>query len=69
MLRRWDFLRVSIGVLVAACFGASAAAAHTRSQSHSVWEIKGADVDLVMTIPVIEADRLSHDQSLPPMRA
>jgi hypothetical protein len=65
MLRRWDFLRVSIWLLGAACFGASAAAAHTRSQSHSVWEIKGADVDLVMTIPVIEADRLSHDQSPP----
>jgi len=38
---------------------ASAAGAHTRSQSHSVWEIKGAEVDLVMTIPVLEADRLS----------
>jgi hypothetical protein len=43
----------------------SAAGAHTRSQSHSVWEIKGADVDLVMTIPVLEADRLSTDQSAP----
>jgi HupE / UreJ protein len=43
----------------------SVAAAHTRSQSHSVWEIKGRDVDLVMTIPVIEADRLSGDQSPP----
>jgi hypothetical protein len=39
---------------------ASAAGAHTRSQSHSVWEIKGADVDLVMTIPAAEADRLSQ---------
>ncbi|MEP6883674.1 MAG: HupE/UreJ family protein [Gammaproteobacteria bacterium] len=43
----------------------SAVGAHTRSQSHSVWEIKGADVDLVMTIPVMEADRLSSDQSAP----
>ena len=34
------------------------AAAHTRSESHSVWEINGGEVDLVMTIPVIETDRL-----------
>jgi hypothetical protein len=51
--------------LAATLFGASAAAAHTRSQSHSVWEIKAADVDLVMTIPAVEAARLSRDQSAP----
>jgi hypothetical protein len=51
--------------LLATIAGVSAAGAHTRSQSHSVWEIKGAEVDLVMTIPVIEADRLSSDQSAP----
>ena len=55
-------LRLWVWALAAAVLGGSAASAHTRSQSHSVWEIKGADVDLVMTIPVIEADRLSHDQ-------
>jgi hypothetical protein len=57
--------RVSSWVLAAALFGLSAAGAHTRSQSHSVWEIKGADVDLVMTIPVLEANRLSIDHSAP----
>jgi hypothetical protein len=57
--------RFLIWVLVATAFGAAAAGAHTRSQSHSVWEIKGADVDLVMTIPVTEADRLTNDQSRP----
>jgi hypothetical protein len=51
--------------LAATVFGVSVAGAHTRSQSHSVWEIKGADVDLVMTIPVVEADRLTTDQSAP----
>ncbi len=51
--------------LAAAVFGVPDAGAHTRSQSHSVWEFKGADVDLVMTIPVPEADRLSTDQSAP----
>ena len=45
--------------------GMTAAGAHTRSQSHSVWEIKGRDVDLVMTIPVIEADRVTRNGSSP----
>jgi hypothetical protein len=57
LLLRW--------ALAAAVVGASAAGAHTRSQSHSVWEFKGADVDLVMTIPVAEADRVAADQSAP----
>jgi hypothetical protein len=51
--------------LIALLFGASATRAHTRSQSNSVWEIKGASVDLVMTIPALEADRLSGDGSAP----
>ena len=51
--------------LIAAVFAASAATAHTRSESHSVWEIRGADVDLIMTIPVIEANRLATDRSAP----
>jgi hypothetical protein len=44
---------------------APAAGAHTRSQSHSVWEINGPEVDLVMTIPAIEADRLARDRVSP----
>ncbi len=35
------------------------AQAHTRSESHSVWEINGPNIDLVMTLPEIEARRLS----------
>lgn len=57
--------RLSSWLLAAALFGLSVAGAHTRSQSHSVWEIKGAVVDLVMTIPAAEANRLSSDQSAP----
>ena len=38
--------------MVALCLAGSVAAAHTRSQSHSVWEINGSNIDLVMTIPV-----------------
>jgi hypothetical protein len=40
-------------------------AAHTRSQSHSLWEINGEAVDLVMTIPAVEADRLATDSAPP----
>ena len=65
MLRHRPLCSLLSHVLVAAILGVSAAGAHTRSQSHSVWEIKGADVDLVMTIPVLEADRLSEDQGGP----
>ncbi|HME37321.1 MAG TPA: HupE/UreJ family protein [Steroidobacteraceae bacterium] len=56
---------LAAAVLGATVLGATAAGAHTRSQSHSVWEIKGTDVDLVMTIPALEADRLTSDQSAP----
>src|ERR1700723_1447197 len=37
--------------------------AHVRSQSHSVWEINGRLVDVVVTIPDIEAKRLGSDAS------
>ena len=51
--------------IAAACLAAGAASAHTRSQSHSVWEVNGRDVSLIMTIPTIEADRLSADGTSP----
>jgi HupE / UreJ protein len=60
MTRLWKWALPAI-----LCGVSAAAAAHTRSQSHSVWEIKAADVDLVMTIPAVEAGRLSRDQSAP----
>jgi hypothetical protein len=44
--------------ILALLLEAGAASGHTRSESHSVWEIKGAAVDLVMTIPAIETDRI-----------
>ena len=58
-------LRLATWTLAVFVLVVSAAGAHTRSQSHAVWEIKGADVDLVMTIPVVEADRLSTGQGGP----
>lgn len=51
--------------LIALCLCGSFAAAHTRSQSHSVWEINGSNIDLVMTIPVIEADRIGSASESP----
>jgi hypothetical protein len=51
-----------IAALAFICIGASLAAsagAHVRSQSHSVWEINGQFVDVVVTIPDIEAKRLA----------
>ncbi|HEY2677960.1 MAG TPA: HupE/UreJ family protein [Steroidobacteraceae bacterium] len=50
---------------LAFCLAAGAAGAHTRSQSHSVWEINGADVNLIMTIPAMEIDRLSPNATSP----
>jgi hypothetical protein len=44
---------------------AGAAGAHTRSESHSVWEIKGTDADLVLTLPVLEADRIGGGHEPP----
>jgi hypothetical protein len=35
------------------------AESHTRSQSHSVWEINGEYVDVVVTVPDVEANRLA----------
>jgi hypothetical protein len=51
--------RIGLCFAGALCLAAGAAAAHTRSQSHSVWEINGPDVNLIMTIPVTETDRLA----------
>jgi len=52
------FLRLV--VLAAALFAAAAASAHVRSESHSVWEINGRNVDLVMTLPSLETARLGR---------
>ncbi|MDP8984589.1 MAG: HupE/UreJ family protein [Pseudomonadota bacterium] len=51
--------------ICAVLFAAGAAHAHTRSESHSVWEINGVNVDLVMTIPGIELERLASGNSPP----
>jgi hypothetical protein len=39
--------------------------AHTRSTSHSIWEINEGSVDVVLTLPVVEANRIGPLQSPP----
>jgi hypothetical protein len=57
MGRRWA---MALCVALLGVLGAwSPAAAHVRSESHSVWEINGANIDLVMTIPKVESQRLN----------
>jgi hypothetical protein len=51
---------IALGLsLTAAALTATPASAHVRSESHSVWEINGGNIDLVMTIPKIETERLN----------
>ena len=50
-------------LLICGVWAAWPAAAHVRSQSHSVWEIDGRFIDVVVTIPDIEAKRLATDAS------
>jgi hypothetical protein len=45
--------------MLAAALWPDLARAHVRSESHSVWEINGRHVDLVITIPKIESQRLN----------
>jgi len=52
-----------LGFICAAALAPQSADSHTRSQSHSVWEINGQYVDVVVTIPEIEANRLATDAS------
>jgi hypothetical protein len=46
-------------IVAAAMILPPAAVAHVRSESHSVWEINGQNIDLVMSIPKIETQRLN----------
>ncbi len=57
----WRRLLLVLGLAMLGAAGVMApkAWAHVRSESHSVWEINGNDVDLVMTIPKIESQRLN----------
>lgn len=49
-----------IAAVILAVIWATNAAAHTRSQSHSLWEVNGSSVRLTYSIPLIEVARLSE---------
>jgi hypothetical protein len=65
MKRAGDMLRALLCALVFALFGAAPAWAHVRSESHSVWEVRGEAVDLIMTIPAGEAQRIVKGNAPP----
>jgi hypothetical protein len=46
--------------------GASPALAHTKSETHTVWQIVGKTVHLTFTMPIVEANRLAQNGVLPP---
>src|SRR5208283_4101080 len=49
------------GIAAALILGVSGAQAHTRSESHSAWQVSGPAVRLQFTVPDLEARRLSAD--------
>jgi hypothetical protein len=58
--RLWALLAVLI-----AWAAAGPAGAHTRSESHALWEVNGGAVDLVLTLPELEARRISATGARP----
>jgi hypothetical protein len=44
---------------------AGTASAHTKSETHSAWQIAGSTVHLTFTVPDIEAKRLTQDGTMP----
>jgi hypothetical protein len=65
MKRAGIMLRALFCALGFALFSAAPASAHVRSESHSVWEVRGGGVDLIMTIPAIEAQRIVKGNAPP----
>jgi hypothetical protein len=61
--------RAVVRLLLTLCFGtvsATSALGHTLSESHSSWQVNGADVRLQMVVPELEAKRLSpNSRDLP----
>lgn len=51
-------LGLALATLAASLLWTGAGSAHTRSESHTVWEIRGTAVDLIMTLPLAEAQRI-----------
>jgi HupE / UreJ protein len=64
---RVRFKRLIGGLLAVLCaLGAGPAFAHTKSETHTVWQIVGKTVHLTFTMPIVEANRLAVNGVLPP---
>jgi hypothetical protein len=57
--------RLAGAILLFALGQSGEARAHTLSESHSLWEIRGKNVDMVMTIPARELQRLGKNGDMP----
>jgi hypothetical protein len=57
-----------VGTLAAVlcALGAAPALAHTKSETHTVWQIVGKTVHLTFTMPIVEANRLAVNGIQPP---
>src|SRR5471032_622200 len=54
-------MRLLFALLCLMALAPMPARAHVVSESNSVWEIDGGNIDLIMTIPDLEAHRLTPD--------
>jgi hypothetical protein len=54
-----------LSVVTLAGLSARPVLAHVRSESHSTWEISGGSVDLIITIPKLETQRLGKGGAQP----
>ncbi len=63
-----DLFRPLLAGLIATLCALSAgpACGHTKSETHSVWQIVGRTVHLTFTMPIVEANRLAVNGILPP---
>ena len=66
MKRFASFLQVLLILVLALGPGFSLpASAHTRSETHSAWQIKGTTVHLQFTVPDLESKRITPDGDMP----
>ncbi len=66
MKRFASFLQVLLALVLALGPGFSLpASAHTRSETHSAWQIKGTTVHLQFTVPDLESKRITPDGDMP----
>ena len=66
-MRRKPLTGFNTALLALWCaLGAVSVGAHTKSETHTVWQITGRGVHLTFTMPIVEANRLAVNGALPP---